>query len=1171
MLKSRSSEFGKVVSQNVPDAPRCLWRSISRRLTFTGRYNLALLRDRWTLTRSGLFDARWYLAQNPDVAASGTDPVLHYLLHGAYEGRQPNRVFDSQWYLAENPDVASAGVNPLLHYIRRGWQEERCPARGFDSGSYIAQNPGLKGQADRAFAHYVQHAKRPDSDGEENVHTPMTGISGPIEPKRDLLELVRRYRANRDTRKASVVVYTVITGNSDVLKIPEALCFEWDYVCFTDRAEIAGEHPWQIRPADYIDVNPSKTALYYQCMPHRYVSEYEVSIWLDPTILLRSSCLEPMVSAFSSSSHSLAVLCEGARSEEPTSKNAVEAVPKVMIRKHALRESVQFGQEWWSRECASAGDAGAELSNTLSLLKPSWMSLEEQKLLTSDGRNLVLLPPTKQSANTSSPYIVPAFLPSYYTDDVRPYWSIQPGKKDPSLAAEWRDEAIDVVVCCHNAPEDEKRCLESLLATLPQTSRVILIDDGSGSQTQELLRGFAQNDRRIDLIRNESPIGYTRSANIGLRRSSADFVVLLNSDTIVCGNWAKKLASVARSAPNIGIVGPLSNAASWQTVPVLFDADKSAFLVNELPSGVTVDHMDQLCEQLGSVEYFPKVSLINGFCYGIKREVFDAIGYLDEEAFPIGYGEEDDFSLRAIEAGFIHAIATNTFVFHAKSKSFGDEKRKQLSQAGAKTLQARHGTTRIRHAVSVMREQPVLASLRHELCQRLEGSTSSSPISLPAGPIVKREEQLASDREGLSSPASMRARTRKFPDIFPHELTLARVTIEELRANEQMVKEMRGRTFQPPVQIVWFLPRFGNLLAGGIRTLFMFAEEFSRRWGTHNHFALVQTLGATPTLDRAQISTLFPRLKFSADYVDVDFDPDRIPECDFAICSSWPTAYSLLRFNRCKAKFYFMQDYESLFYPAGSVQGMIDLTYQFGFFCIANSEGIAQKYRPFSSAVEHFAPGIDTNVFRPREKLRTEPPYQVVFYGRPKNHRNGFALGTEALRIVKKECGSRVNIVSAGAEWNPADYGLENVMTNLGVLRSLDQVAQLYRKSDVGLIIMMTPHPSYQPLEFMASGCATVTNSNYGANWLFQHERNAFVTPIAPVTLAEGIVTLIEDEALRRRIVEGGFETARRFRWHDAFERICSFVLDPERASDHRARTNDKTPSNDGVAMAETA
>jgi hypothetical protein len=90
------------------------------------------------LDLSGLFDAAWYLLENPDVRSAGVDPLLHFCRNGWREGRKPNAYFDPAWYLEQNPDVLAAGMNPLLHYLRHGDQEGRRPIGYFDAAWYRA-------------------------------------------------------------------------------------------------------------------------------------------------------------------------------------------------------------------------------------------------------------------------------------------------------------------------------------------------------------------------------------------------------------------------------------------------------------------------------------------------------------------------------------------------------------------------------------------------------------------------------------------------------------------------------------------------------------------------------------------------------------------------------------------------------------------------------------------------------------------------------------------------------------------------------------------------------------------------------------------------------------------------------------------------------------------------
>jgi hypothetical protein len=77
------------------------------------------------LRSSNLFDEAWYLANNPDIAVSGVDPMTHYLATGWKEGRDPGPKFYTAWYLDSYDDVKQAGINPLVHYLKFGKQEGR--------------------------------------------------------------------------------------------------------------------------------------------------------------------------------------------------------------------------------------------------------------------------------------------------------------------------------------------------------------------------------------------------------------------------------------------------------------------------------------------------------------------------------------------------------------------------------------------------------------------------------------------------------------------------------------------------------------------------------------------------------------------------------------------------------------------------------------------------------------------------------------------------------------------------------------------------------------------------------------------------------------------------------------------------------------------------------------
>ena len=109
---------------------------------------------------------------------------------------------------------------------------------------------------------------------------------------------------------------------------------------------------------------------------------------------------------------------------------------------------------------------------------------------------------------------------------------------------------------------------------------------------------------------------------------------------------------------------------------------------------------------------YPRVAFLNGFCYMIKRPVIEALGYFDETNFGRGYGEENDYSLRAGKAGWQLAIADDTYVYHAHSRSYSDERRKELWKHATIALREKHGSQIINDGVEVCRFDRLLEGIR---------------------------------------------------------------------------------------------------------------------------------------------------------------------------------------------------------------------------------------------------------------------------------------------------------------------------------------------------------------------------------------------------------------------------------------------------------------------------
>ena len=275
------------------------------------------------------------------------------------------------------------------------------------------------------------------------------------------------------------------------------------------------------------------------------------------------------------------------------------------------------------------------------------------------------------------------------------------------------DEHVSIVVCVHNALDDVKRCLRSVMAHSSEPCEIILVDDGSDAMTQSWLQSAAKAYGAV-LLRNDEALGYTRAANLGMKHARGDFLVLLNSDTVVFPGWLDGMLSCARASARVGIVGPLSNTASWQSVPDVFGADGDW---SDNAEALSISGPEEFAALLvtESPRVYPRLPFLNGFCLMIRRDVVDSVGVFDEELFGQGYGEENDYCIRVRAAGWQLAVADDTFVFHAQSRSYSHAKRLKLVERSDRCLIEKHGAGVMAAGAAACRDDLPLAGVRQRM------------------------------------------------------------------------------------------------------------------------------------------------------------------------------------------------------------------------------------------------------------------------------------------------------------------------------------------------------------------------------------------------------------------------------------------------------------------------
>jgi GT2 family glycosyltransferase/glycosyltransferase involved in cell wall biosynthesis len=241
---------------------------------------------------------------------------------------------------------------------------------------------------------------------------------------------------------------------------------------------------------------------------------------------------------------------------------------------------------------------------------------------------------------------------------------------------------VAIIVCVYRGLTITKSCLESVLAATYQHSpRVIVINDNSpDTDLVEYLNSLGEQPG-LEVYTNERNLGYTTSVNRGVELAGDYDVVLLNSDTEVGGDWLDRLVRQAYVADDIGTVTPFSNNATICSYPTIAG-------VSSLPQGETTSSLDNIFAKINSGRAV-EIPTAVGFCMYIKRACLVDVGSFDEITFGRGYGEENDFCMRATQRGWRHMLAADTFVFHVGEISFA-ESAAQGKAVAMNTLRAKY-------------------------------------------------------------------------------------------------------------------------------------------------------------------------------------------------------------------------------------------------------------------------------------------------------------------------------------------------------------------------------------------------------------------------------------------------------------------------------------------------
>ncbi len=243
---------------------------------------------------------------------------------------------------------------------------------------------------------------------------------------------------------------------------------------------------------------------------------------------------------------------------------------------------------------------------------------------------------------------------------------------------------LTVIVPVFNGSNSIHTLVDSIQKYYPRPLewlRFVVSDDASTDRNihkfYSLDPFFGRTDVSLNI--NRKNLGYTKNVNQRIRKlTGAGAIMLLNSDTIVGPNLFEDLHKIGIQNQFLGSISPLSNSA---TICSLFNWPDGG----SSPFSFDPQKISRAVEQLKHLRHLVAAPTTVGFCMYIPLSAIRAVGLFNDDLFPRGYGEENDWCLRATEKGLKHYIYTGAYVHHTGSQSFG-KSRRELVRKGLQTL-----------------------------------------------------------------------------------------------------------------------------------------------------------------------------------------------------------------------------------------------------------------------------------------------------------------------------------------------------------------------------------------------------------------------------------------------------------------------------------------------------
>lgn len=633
------------------------------------------------------------------------------------------------------------------------------------------------------------------------------------------------------------------------------------------------------------------------------------------------------------------------------------------------------------------------------------------------------------------------------------------------------DVLISIIIPTKDHAHDLKMAIDSIFekSSYRNFEIIILNNNSEKKETYKYFEDLMQQYENVKVVEAFYEFNWSKLNNHGMKLAKGDVYLFLNNDVkVLTEDWLERLASQALR-PEIGAVGAM----------LLYGDGTIQHGGVVVGFGGWADHVYKGMKPIHNGTPFISpvltrdVTAVTGACMAISRNTIEQIGNFDEN-FVI-CGSDVEICIRAVNKGLFNVYDPHIRLYHYESKSRGT----------------------------------FVPQIDFELSYKMytpyrENGDPYYNNNLDYTSFVPRMKNAGESSGAVVDQGYMPV---DIPEIT--QIRFRKVNLAEKRLNILLPSLNPEHVF------------------GGIATAYKFFSELQKMTGMKCRVIITDS---APNQNAVDI--------YSNEYVFLDSEDDRVfdktiiplndratrtlavSDKDYFIFSGWWTAYCIQEeYLNWKEKnlspnvfIYLIQDYEPGFYQWSSLYMLADSTYrtQYKQIAIFNSDEL-KRYFDFWGYEFSFS-----YVFEPilnaglKKYLKTMNKHikkrkQIIVYGRPNTARNAFSLLVQALRkwvTLMDGDASEWRVISAGEQHRKVDLGRGVVLEPVGKL-TIEEYAKTLEESYAGVSLMVSPHPSYPPLEMAVFGVQVITNS-YANKDMSEFNRNIVsLKDASPYSIAE--------------------------------------------------------------------